>query len=265
MTEAEWQKHKNDPDYKANPDMDFYRQYSDEEGPETFKLQILRALRDRNNLGAAFPLWKQHVLRGVPFFMITARSHFPANMKLGMDAFVRATFTEQELAQARQSFKMTGETYGIPAAMGWWGEAYTDPNAVLANYFHGCEFHPVSSPFWAFRHNCSGVPACKAAAVTQMLPYALAFGQHSSGAQTTVMSFYDDDKSNALAVQKRMVELAAQYPDICFRLYDTSDMTTAVQIDINDACNKIAPGADWQATAFHNNYKRSRHVSLNCC
>ena len=233
--------------------MDFYRQYGDEEGADTFKRQILRALQNRNNLGAAYPLWKQHVLRGVPFFMITARSHFPASMRMGMEAFIRADFSESELATMRRSFVQSGTVYDLRADKGWWGEAYRDPNIVFENYLHGCEFYPVSSPFWAFRHSCGSVAECKAFVVAELVPYALAFGraaQQHGEEQTTVMSFYDDDNSNVKAVMARMEQLAAAHPEICFRVYDTSNPQQAVQHDINRACDGLNPGADWQSAAF---------------
>ena len=253
MTDEEWQELRNDPAYQKNPNMDFYRQYGDEEGVDTFKKQILRALQNRNNLGSAYPLWKQHVLRGVPFFMITARSHFPASMRMGMEAFIRADFSEQELKTMRTNFVQSGTVYDLRADMGWWGEAYRDPNVVFQNYLHGCEFYPVSSPYWAFRHSCGSVAECKAFVVSELVPYALAFerdAQQRGEEQTTVMSFYDDDSSNVKAVMARMVQLAAEHPEICFRVYDTSNPKQAVQHDINRACDGLNPGADWQSAAF---------------
>ena len=64
------------------------------------------------------------------------------------------------------------------------------------------------------------------------------------------MSFYDDDSSNVKAVMARMGQLAVEHPEICFRVYDTSNPKQAVQHDINRACDGLNPGADWQSAAF---------------
>jgi len=265
VTDQEWAKMKDDPNYKKNPNMDFYRQYSDEEGYDTFKYQILRAINDPNNFGSAFPLWKKHVVNGVPFFIITARSHFPASIRSAMDTMIRRVLSTNELSDLERNFVKNGATYGLLADDGWWGEAYRNSDNILTNYLYGCDFFPVSQPFWAFRHNCSTTALCKAYVVRQLLPYALAFetnAKNRNEEQISVMSFFDDDKDNVNAVMDEMKLLAVERPEICFRVFDTHDRSQFAQYDINEACQGIEPGKDWQASYFHSLYKQAIHAKL---
>ena len=257
---------KDDPDYKKNPYMDFYRQDSDEEGYDTFRSQVMRAINNPDNFGSAYPLWKKHVLHGVPFFMITARSHFPDSIRDGMEALMRNTFTPEELDQMTQSFVEAGQQYGINPQKGWWGEAYRNTDNIIRNYLFGCEFIAVSQPYWAFRHNCTKTESCKAVAVRALVRYAEAFewdAQKRGVEQLSVMSFFDDTKLNIVAVMDEMKILAHEHPEMCFRVFDTHDTKHYQQIDINDACKDIEPGMDWQARDFHNAFPGADHVRLN--
>jgi len=265
VTDEEWAEMKDDPNYKKNPNLDFYRQYSDEEGYDTLKMQIMRAVHDPDNFGAAFPLWKKHVMNGVPFFIITARSHFPASIRSAMEAFIRHVFTQDELAQMEKNVMDAGTVYGLLPVKGWWGELYSNSDNILTNYLYGCDFFPVSQPYWAFRHNCTQTALCKAYVVRQLLPYALAFESNAkihNEEQISVMSFFDDDKRNVLAVMDEMKSLAEEHPEICFRVFDTHDQKQYMQYDINPACQDVEPGQDWQAAHFHSIHRNTRHVVL---
>jgi len=265
VTDEEWAWMKNDPDYKKNPDMDFYRQDSDEEGYDTFKNQILRAIQNPNNFGSAYSLWKKHVVHGVPFFMITARSHFPASIRDGMEALIRHTFNENEMGELCRNFVQGGVMYDMIPDMGWWGEAYRDPDNIIRNYMYAGEYIAVSNQFWAFRHNCTKTEECKAVVVRSLVPYAVAFERYAKKHekdQLSVMSFFDDTKENVVAVMNEMKLLALEHPEICFRIYDTHDPKQYSQIDINRACMGIEPGMDWQSAEFHNAFKNTAYFKL---
>jgi len=266
VTDEEWAWMKDRPDYKKNPNMDFYRQDSDEEGYDTFKMQTLRAIQNPDNFGSAYPLWKSHVIHGVPFFIITARSHFPASIRDGMEVLIRRTFTQNEMEEMFKNIVEMGIIYGLSPVKGWWGEAYRDSDNILTNYLHGCEFIAVSSPYWAFRHNCTLTELCKALTVRNLVPYAQAFQRYAeehSQEQLTVMSFFDDTKENVVAVMNEMKLLAVEHPEICFRVFDTHDTKQYVQYDINKACDGIEPGQDWQAKDFHAAHAKTLYVKLH--
>jgi len=265
LTDEEWEKVKDNPDYKKNPNMDFYRQDSDEEGYDTLKKQIMRAINDLNNFGSAYPLWKSHVIHGVPFFIITARSHFPESIRTGMETLIRKTLTPKELNEMQRHFVEVGKMYELNPKNGWWGEAYTNPDNIIRNYLYGCEFYAVSSPYWDFRHNCTSTELCKAVVVRSLVPYALAFQRYAEEhhqKQISVMSFYDDTKENVVAVMSEMVNLSKIYPEICFRIYDTHDTHKYIQYDINRACQGIQPGQDWQSRDFHTIHSNTEYVKL---
>jgi len=176
LTDEEWSQVKDNPDFMKNPNMDFYRQYSDEDGYDTLKQQVLRAVDDPINFGSAFPLWKKHVMNAVPFFIITARSHFASSVRSAMETFIRKTLTNDEYSEMKNNFLKNSPIYDLSPAHGWWGEAYdNNSDNILKNYLYGCDFFPVSSPFWAFRHSCGDTAPCKAFVVRQLVPYALAF------------------------------------------------------------------------------------------
>jgi len=262
VTDEEWAQMKDKPNYKKNPNMDFYRQDSDEEGYDTFKSQVLRAINNPDNFGSAYPLWKKHVINGVPFFMITARSHFPGSIRDGMEALLRNTLTAEELDTMTQNFVEAGQQYGINPAKGWWGEAYRNSDNIIKNYLYGCEFYAVSGPFWSYRHDCNDTALCKAVVVRSLVPYALAFSRHGED-QVSVMSFYDDTKENVVAVKNEMENLVQKYPQICFRVYDTHDTKKYIQFDIGKACDDIEPGFDWQSKDFHSLPFRTERVKLH--
>jgi len=266
VTDDEWAVMQDDPNYRKNPNLDFYRQDSDEEGYDTFKNQILRAINNSDNFGSAYPFWKSHVLHGVPFFMITARSHFPASIHDGMETLLRTTLSNDEIEQLRNSFVEEGRRYGLRPDNGWWGESYaSDRDNIIRNYLYACEFYAVSEVFWAFRHDCTKTELCKAVVVRSLVPYAVAFERAAKKRgenQISVMSFYDDTKENVVAVMSEMQDLAAVYPEICFRVFDTHDTKHATQYDVNDACKGIEPGQDWQAREFHSKLPNTDHVKM---
>jgi hypothetical protein len=242
--------------YRPSPIMDIYYDFTDEAGDGVFTRQVELAVPNKKNLGPAYPLWKEHVVRGVPFSMLTARGHDAENIRNGMDRMIQLTLAPSEYAALLKNFVATTlPQFGYNLAYGWWGEYMAVPENVYRTYLRSCNFWGVGNPWLEHRLPCSPTSACKALVVKRSVEHALAF---TSG--TTVVSFYDDELPNIEAVKAMMKQyLAPAYPAICFRVYDTTNLAgAAVQNDLSAACAAIPPGDDWQSQSFLHSTRGSR-------
>lgn len=260
LTTSEWAavSERNDTSYRASQLMDMYWDYSDKDGDDAFERMALQAAENKSNFGPAYPFWRQHILRGIPYAMITARAHDPVNMKRGMEALMRRVFTAQEQHAIVKGFlSETAPIFDYDNKDGWWKKFFADENNVWNTYMRGCQFFPVSNEWLDARSECESSAACKAKTVSDLVANTLPYRTRGEQPQVTVMSFFDDEHPNLKAVREIMEnELAVRHPEICFRIYDTSDLKApAKQIDINAACKNIPAGDDWQSQFFLSNYK----------
>ena len=260
LTTAEWAavSEANDTSYRESSVMDLYWDYSDKAGDDAFEIATLRAAENASNFGPAYPFWRQHILNGIPYVMITARSHDPVNIKRAMEALMRKVLTPQEQHTLVKNFlSETAPIFGFYDKEGWWKQFFSKEENVWNTYMRGCQFFAVSNEWMDARTNCATSALCKAKTVKDLVDNALAYKNHGEQPQVTVMSFYDDERPNLVAVRNIMEsELALMHPEICFRIFDTSDLKgPAKQIDINEACKNIPVGDDWQSQFFLSHYK----------
>ena len=209
--------------------------------------QIIDALKNESNIGLGFPFFKQHIGNGIPFSVITARAHDPANMLRAFDTLINLTFSENEIAGIAKNFVANyANVFNFKTENGWWGEYFASQRNVVLQYLRGCTFVPVTNPWFVARHACGDdTAACKAEVIRGMMADILPFGN-----KTVIMSFFDDDSDNVREVGTLMKnELVAQYPNVCFRIYDTYG-PTAVQNDYSPICESLPVGQDWESAMF---------------
>lgn len=264
ISSAEWSAivQANDTTYRESTIMDFYWDYSDKAGDDAFEIATLRAAENESNFGPAYPFWRQHILNGIPYSIITARSHDAVNVKRAMNALMRKVFTEEEQHMIVKNFLAgTAEIFGYYDKEGWWKSFFSKEENIWNTYMRGCQFFPVSNEWLEGRSECgSATGSCKAQTVKSLVANALPYKTRGEQPQITVMSFFDDEQPNIEAVYAIMsTELVVEHPEICFRVYDTSDLKgTAKQLDIGSACKDIPVGDDWQSQFFLKHYKGVR-------
>lgn len=260
LTTAEWAvvSEMNDTSYRESTLLDLYWDYSDKAGDDALELATLRAAQNESNFGPAYPFWRQHIINGIPYVMITARSHDPVNVKRAMEALMRKMLTSQEQHMLVKNFlSETAPIFGFDEREGWWKQYFSDERNVWNTYMRGCQFFSVSNEWLDSRSSCATSALCKAKTVKDLVANSIPYKTRGEQPQVTVMSFYDDERPNINAVKNIMEkELAIAHPEICFRVYDTSDLKgPAKQIDINEACKNIPLGDDWQSQFFLSNYR----------
>jgi len=149
--------------------------------------------------GPSFKRFKQCLIEGRCFGIITARGHSIKAMKEGVKIIINRTLTAEEKA------KMIARVGSINS------------------YINEQTYHPVSSPYFARKFKLDEVTANK-----PELGKAIAFRDYvqkntTEGAKMSI-GFSDDDKRNLKVIENLITsELQGQYPHIQFVMYDTSN------------------------------------------
>ena len=231
--------------YRPSTQMYIYWDYTDQGGDDTMLEQVLEALENRTNLGAAVPFLHEHVRRGVPFNILTGREHSVANMRRAVEQFLRLTMSAEDLVLGTKRFVTeTASVFGFRTENGWWGEYLASEDRAWKQYMDGCRLIAVLDPWYTARHPCGTDSAlCKAEEIRALMGDILPF-THTN--KTVVVSFFDDELPNVHAVEKIFVEeLVGAYPEVCFRIYDTSDLQTAKRKDYSAVCSELGEN-DWE-------------------
>lgn len=170
----------------------------------------------------SFQKFRKALVEGRLFAIITARSHSAAAIRKGVEYFIRRVLTPQEKAD------MLANLRGYIAYFDG-DPTHLSDRRVLKQYLDLCRYRGVTSPefqqLMGRRLGGSESPEeAKQFAIREFVHHAVGLVRDRKKAARISIGFSDDDRKNVEAVETFIrEELAREFPDIKFVVYDTSD------------------------------------------
>jgi len=260
LSTAEFAEVQQRPDFKTNwrSTPNYLREFSDQQGPNTFLNQVLDASKNASNYGGALPLLKSHLLSGAPISIVTARSHSSVSVRRAFDWFLQSSpvFTPQERREIISIF--ANSTFpSVFSYTPFYSSYFSDPQNVFDLITTASEFVAVSNPIWNGLHQKCSVPICKAIVVQDIIQRQIGLSDPALFTPPVVISFSDDDSNNVISITNLFKSvLIPKYPNECFRVYNTSDPKKPIINYLTRACEDI------QTDVISNAIPRIPHWSL---
>ncbi len=203
-------------DFQDNPDTGGDHFLHDTE------LAIERILSGEDKPLPSFDVFREMLVEGRLFAIVTARGHDSATLQEGVRLFIKRVLTDEErkrMLSALRGYRRCfdgQETYG------------TDEEEL--NYFLSlCKYHAVTSPAFRSRMGVQlsgGAEASKQFAVNDFVEHVIHILERTGAAKLSrsiSVGFSDDDSGNVVAVENYIAnELARRFPWVKFCIYDTS-------------------------------------------
>lgn len=198
-----------------------------EKGEDTFledtKAALAPVIAGAEKGAPSFEKFKQALVEGRLFAIITARSHGSRAIRKGVEYFVRNVLSERE----RQTMITNLRAY---VARFDGNEPELTDDQIMENYLGLNKYHGVTSPeFEALMgRKTSGSESpehAKQLAIKDFVQHVIKMmrGGATHGEPVSI-GFSDDDQKNVQAVQEFIhAELKKEFPHIKFVVYDTSD------------------------------------------
>lgn len=170
----------------------------------------------------SFQKFRDALIEGRLFAIITARSHSAAAIRKGVEYFIRRVLTPEEKARMLNNLRGYIAYFdGDPGGM--------SDRQVLSQFPDLCRYRGVTSPefqqLMGRKLGGSESPEeAKQFAIREFVQHALNLVRGRTKATTVSIGFSDDDQKNVEAVEKFISkELGREYPGVKFVVYDTSD------------------------------------------
>lgn len=182
--------------------------FKDFEGYDAFISDTEEAL-DSRSYGPSFNKFKEALISGSDFSIITARSNPPRAIKEGIKLIIRKSFSYDEQEEMKNNLN----------------------GVTIDEYLNLQDYHPVSSKEfinkWGLGINSTTPEEGKKIAfedfVSRVVDTVSSY-QDNDEFEGISIGFSDDDISNVEVVERLIEEkLKQKYPDIKFLVYDTSD------------------------------------------
>lgn len=182
--------------------------FEDFKNYEAFQRDTKEAIR-KKNFGPSFDKFKEALIYGNDFSIITARGNSPKALKDGVKILIDMTFSPDEIKNMENNLK------GI----------------TIDEYLNLQDYHPVSSDEFKQQFGSEGGASNPEVAKTIALKdfvrrVVKAAEQLTTGSSHTGLSvgFSDDDLGNVVKAEEFIrEELKKSYPNVRFLVYDTSD------------------------------------------
>ncbi len=204
--------------------IDFYD--CGERGDKAFLDDTRRALRpivQKEAVGGpSFQRFKKALIEGSLFAIITARAHSAGSIRRGVEYFIENVLPPDERHQMIKNLRRFIKLFGED------GTLLTD-DEVLARYLELNRYRGVTSPEFQelMGRSVSGAESPETAkqfAVKDFVTHVINIIRERGVEASISMGFSDDDPHNVHAVMDYLnEELARQFPDVKFVVYDTSD------------------------------------------
>lgn len=173
--------------------------------------------------GPSFRRFRKALVEGRLFAIITARAHSSANIRAGVQYFIDRVLTDQERREMITNLRGFNRYFGEEDA------ALSDAE-VLDKYLRLNKYRGVTSPEFQAAIGAdveSGAESpvkAKQLAIREFVQHVLALVGERRAQRPISVGFSDDDAHNVGEVARFIEEeLAAEFPDIRFVVYDTSD------------------------------------------
>lgn len=199
-------------------------------GPRAFlddtRVALKRVMEGKGTGAPSFRSFKQALVEGRLFAIITARSHSSAAIRRGVEHFIERVLTAREKARMVRNLREYIRYFGGDP------DLYTD-RQVMENYLSLNHYRGVTSPEFqklAGRKLGGGESPerAKKIAIREFVKHVVHHMKNRKGNEMVSLGFSDDDPHNVLAVEAYLrTALARAFPDFKFVVYDTSNRSKA--------------------------------------
>jgi len=165
--------------------------------------------------------FKQALIEGRLFAIVTARGHSPDIIQTGVRYFLNTALTDEDRTQMLANLRGYLECYQP-------GHALDSDEAVLSNYLNLNKYHGVMSSHFQDlmgqkRGSSPDAEAGKQFAVRDFVEHVIRIGRERGLDKPISVGFSDDDVGNVEAVENYIRDaLAEQFPNVRFVVYYTS-------------------------------------------
>lgn len=195
-------------------------------GDQAFLEDTKRALRPiiqkESDGGPSFQRFKKALMDGSLFAIITARAHSAGSIRRGVEDFIESVLTPEERTRMIQNLRRFIKLFGED------GTLLMDEE-VVSRYLDLNRYRGVTSPEFQelMGRSISGAESpenAKQFAVKDFVTHVINIIRERGVEASISIGFSDDDPHNVTAVVDYLnEELARQFPDVKFVVYDTSD------------------------------------------
>jgi hypothetical protein len=212
LSTAEYAVRRNDPELRHAEGA--FREFRDETG--SFSAQLKEAMLGEKWQAPAFGAFKECLLRGRLFAIVTARGHGALVMRNAVGSFVEAILTPGERDTMLQSLRAFNSNSGR--------EVTTD---LVEDYLSQCHFVGVSSPEFQALSGTTSTEEGKKYAVRRFVKAIVetvddVFVRKGKTIATISFGMSDDDRKNVEVTDALMRdELSPLYANVKFVVYDT--------------------------------------------
>jgi hypothetical protein len=183
----------------------------------------LRPIVEQQQPGApSFYRFKKALIDGALFAIVTARAHATGTIRRGVELFIEQVLSAEEKARMLENLRRFND---------WFGEAHAalSDDEVLDRYLSLNRYRGVTSPEFQelMGQTLSGAESpekAKQFAVQDFVTHVISLIEEKGVQASISVGFSDDDPHNVQAIEAFLEdELARQFPDVKFVVYDTSD------------------------------------------
>ena len=197
-----------------------------EKGEDVFledtKIALAPVITGEKKGAPSFEPFRQALVEGRLFAIITARSHSSRGIRKGVEYFIYHVLTKAERDQ------MVGNLRAYIARFDGRVPEMTDEE-VITNYLNLNKYHGVTSPEFEKKmgRKTGGSESpehAKQVAIKDFVQHVIALIRGVGVREPISIGFSDDDQKNVQAVESYIhEELRKEFPHIKFVVYDTSD------------------------------------------
>jgi hypothetical protein len=190
---------------------------------EDTKTALAPVIEGRETGGPSFRRFHKALIEGRLFAIITARAHASENIRRGVEYFIENILTQGERDHMVKNLRRYNRFFGEE-------DGHMTDEEVIAKYLDLNRYRGVTSP--EFRElvgqdidsGAESPTRAKQFAIREFVQHVIALVGDRAGDAPVSVGFSDDDANNVAAVQEFIEqELASEYPDVKFVIYDTSD------------------------------------------
>lgn len=169
----------------------------------------------------SFDRFRQTLVEGRLFAIVTARGHHPESIRRGVRYFIDHVLSVDEMRE------MISNLRGYLHFFEKKEDEFSD-DEMIAYYLGTNQYHPVTSPQFKERMAAEGdardPEAAKQLAIRDFVSEIVGMIRNAGINRPISIGFSDDDPANVAAVESYIGrKLAREFPDVNFAVYDTSD------------------------------------------
>ncbi len=170
----------------------------------------------------SFERFKQALIEGRLFAIVTARGHSPESLRTGVEYFIDKILGDDEKREMMRNLR------GYQACFEPGSESLSDEE-ILDSYLSLNKYHAITSPHFREMmgdevNGCLNQERAKQLAIRDFVRHVLDIVRDKGIDRPVSIGFSDDDIKNVSAVEEFVrEELGREYPHVRFVVYDTSD------------------------------------------